>query len=54
MLTRFFRRRAIRSYLRELLFLLRQDQGVNEADGFYTPEQVMLTLRREGLNSNRP
>lgn len=52
MLTGYLRRRAIRDYLRQLLFLVRQDHGINAVDDFYTLEQVMLTLRRHGLNTH--
>jgi hypothetical protein len=50
MLNGFFRRRAIRSYLRQLLYLLRRDHGVNNAEEPYTAVQIMDTLRQHGLN----
>ncbi|MFM0208934.1 hypothetical protein PQQ96_16140 [Paraburkholderia sediminicola] len=49
MLTRFLRRRAIRSYLRQLLYLLRSDHGIETGES-YTAGQIVDTLTRHGLS----
>ncbi|SDR51528.1 hypothetical protein SAMN05443245_6953 [Paraburkholderia fungorum] len=51
MLTRFFRHRAIKSYLRRLLFLLRRDYGTNDVDVSYTADQIIDSLHRHRLSS---
>lgn len=50
MLTRFFRHRAIKSYLRQLLFLLRLDHRADDIDVLYTAGQIIDTPHRHRLS----
>jgi hypothetical protein len=50
MFARYFRQRAIKSYQRQLLFLLRLDHRAIEVEEHYTADQIIDTLNRYRLS----